>query len=235
MVAGAEHVLDKQAYLKQNEIFQDLTPEEIEVLGKRAPMKRVPAGTIFYSPDQPTEVLFILKEGRVKLYHLSPDGKALTTAMLDAGTIFGEMTLLGQGLYGSYAEALTPCLLCLMSREDVKTLLLSDPRIALRITEVLGRRLLEAEQRLSDFAFKNISQRLATILLQLAQEPRVRLFRPAYPEVRYTHEALAEMVGTYRETATKILNEFRSQGLIELRRGKIVLLDVDGLQALTAT
>jgi len=235
MVVRAEYVLDKQIYLKQNEIFQDLTLEEIEVLGKRAPMKRVPAGTICYSPDQPTEVLFILKEGRVRLYHLSPDGKALTTAILESGTIFGEMALLGQGLYSSYAEALTSCLLCLMSREDVKALLLSDPRIAFRITEVLGRRLLEAEQRLSDFAFKNVAQRLATTLLHLAQEPRVRLFRPAYLEVPYTHEALAEMIGTHRETATKILNEFRSQGVIELRRSKIVLVDVDALQALAAT
>lgn len=235
MVASAERVLDKQAYLKQNEIFQDLAPEEIEVVSKWAPMKRVPTGTIFYSPDQPTEVLFILKEGRVRLYHLSPEGKALTTAILEAGTIFGEMALLGQGLYGSYAEALTPCLLCLMSREDVKKVLLSDPRIAFRITEVLGRRLLEAEQRLSDFAFKNVSQRLATTLLHLAQEPRVRWFRPAHLEVRYTHEALAEMVGTHRETATKILNEFRSQGLIELQRGKIVLLDVDNLRSLAAS
>ncbi len=230
MTARIEHRLDKHGYLKDVDIFQDLTSEEIAALGKHAPMREVGAGTLFYSPLEPTEVLFILKVGRVRLYHLSPDGKALTTAILDAGTIFGEMALLGQGLSGSYAEALTPCVLCLMSRADVVTLLLGDPRIALRITEMLGRRLIDAEQRWSEFAFQSLPQRMAALLLRLAQEPRVRLFGPGAPEVRYTHEQLAEMIGTYRETATKILNDFRAAGWVELRRGKIVILDRGALQ-----
>jgi len=198
-------------------------------------MQRVPAGTVFFSPEQVGEVLFILKEGRVRLYRLSGDGKALTTAVLEAGTIFGEMALLGQHLHQSYAEALSPCLLCLMSREDVTGLLLSDPRIATRIAETLGQRLISAEQRLSDFAFKNLPQRLASLLLQLARPPRARLFRAASGprEVRFTHEALAEMIGTYRETVTKILNEFRAQELIALKRGCVVLTDETTLRALS--
>lgn len=145
------------------------------------------------------------------------------------------MALLGQRLHQSYAEALSPCLLCLMSREDVKGMLLSDPRIAARIAEILGQRLISAEQRLSDFAFKSLPERLASLLLQLARPPKARLFRPAptAPEVRYTHEALAEMAGTYRETATKILNEFQSYGLIELKRGCVILRDEGGLRALS--
>lgn len=226
---------DKLTYLRDVDIFRDLDHAEVEVLGKRAPMQRVPAGTVFFSPEQTPEVLFILKEGRVRLYHLSPEGKALTTAVLEAGTIFGEMALLGQQLHQSYAESLSPCLLCLMSREDVKSILLGDPRIAVRIAEILGRRLISAEQRLSDFAFKNLPERLAGLLLQHARPPRARLFRPASgpPEVRFTHEVLAEMAGTYRETATRILNEFRAMGLIELRRGCVLLVDEPGLRALS--
>ncbi len=230
-----EALPDKLSYLRGTDIFRDLEPAEVEALGKRAPMQRVPAGTVFFSPEQAAEVLFILKEGQVRLYHLSPDGKALTTAVLEPGTIFGEMAMLGQRLHQSYAEALSPCLLCLMSREDVKGVLLSDPRIAARIAEILGQRLLNAEQRLSDFAFKNLPQRLASLLLQMGRPPKARLFRAASgpPEVRFTHEALAEMVGTYRETATKILNEFRAQGLIELKRGCVVLVNEPGLRALS--
>jgi CRP/FNR family transcriptional regulator, cyclic AMP receptor protein len=226
---------DKHGYLKDVDIFRDLSAEEIDALGRRAPMREVPAGTIFYAPDDASEVLFILKMGRVRLYHLSPDGKALTTAILESGTIFGEMALLGQGLAGSFAEAMTPCVLCLMSRADVTTLLLGDPRIALRIAEILGRRLIDAERRLSDFAFKNLPERLAALLLRLVHESRPRLWGSGYPEVRYTHEQLAEMVGTYRETATKILNEFRAAGWVDLRRGRIVILDRAGLESLADT
>ncbi|WP_322489011.1 Crp/Fnr family transcriptional regulator [Chloroflexus sp.] len=225
----------KVHYLRTIDIFCDLDPSEIELLGRQTPMQRVPAGTVFFSPEQRAEVLFLLKEGRVRIYRLSPDGKVLTTAILEERTIFGEMTLLGQQLHSHYAEALTPCLLCLMSRDDVKRLLLSDPRIATRIVEILGQRLVSAEQRLSDFVFKNLPQRLASLLLQLSQAPKPRLFRPssAQREISLTHEALAEMVGAYRETVTKILNELRGQGLIELRRGRIILLDEDGLRRLS--
>jgi CRP/FNR family transcriptional regulator, cyclic AMP receptor protein len=226
---------DKLSYLRDVDIFRDLEHAEVEALGKRAPMQHVATGTVFFSPEQAAEVLFILKEGRMRLYRLSADGKALTTAVLEAGTIFGEMAMLGQQLHQSYAEALSPCLLCLMSREDVKSMLLSDPRIATRIAEILGQRLISAEQRLSDFAFKSLPQRLASLLLQQARPPKGRFFRAASgpPEVRFTHEALAEMLGTYRETATKILNELRAEGLIELKRGCVLLVDEPALRALS--
>jgi CRP-like cAMP-binding protein len=225
--------IDKHVYLRMIDIFRDLEPDEIETVGKRAPMQEVRAGTVFFSPEQAAEVLFILKKGRVRIYRLSAEGKALTTAILDEGTIFGEMTLIGQHLHTSYAEAETSCLLCLMSREDVKNLLLSDPRIAARVAEILGQRLLAAEQRLSSFAFKSLPQRLADTLLELARPPRLRLLPSGAEklEVPITHEALGEMIGTHRETTTKLLNEFRNEGLIELRRGKVIILDSDGLQA----
>jgi CRP-like cAMP-binding protein len=120
-------------------------------------------------------------------------------------------------------------------REDVKHLLFSNPRIAARITEIFGQRLMRAEQRLSDFAFKTVPQRLANLLLQLGRPPRPHLFRGSVGslEVRFTHEALAEMIGTYRETTTKILNEFRAQGLIELNRGCVLIVNEAGLRAVS--
>ncbi|NJP06180.1 MAG: Crp/Fnr family transcriptional regulator [Chloroflexaceae bacterium] len=222
---------EKLGYLRDSTIFQDLATDEIDTLGKRTPMQWMEAGTIFYSPEQSAQVLFILKKGRVRIYRMSEEGKVLTIAMLEAGTIFGEMAILGQQLHEGYAEAVSRCLLCMMSREDVKTLLLSDPRVAFRVAEVMGQRLIATERRLSDFAFKSLSQRLAGLLLQLQQPPRKRLFRGDAPmEVPYTHEILAEMVGTHRETITKILNVFQDQQLIELRRGRVLILDSDGLQ-----
>ncbi len=209
----------KQGYLSEVDIFRDLAPEEIAALGRRAPMRTVPAGAVIYTPDEAGEVLFILKVGRVRLYRLSPDGNAFTMAIVESGTIFGEMALLGQVMRDSHAEALAPCVLCLMSRADVQTLLLGDPQIALRITETLGRRLLDAEQR------------LAALLVALAERQPPRLFRPGQREVRLTHEQLADLVGTRRETATKVLNALRVAGLIELRRGRVLVLDVAALRA----
>lgn len=216
-------------------IFQDLSENELNAIAARAPMQTVEAGTVLYTPDQEIEVLFILKKGRVRLFRISPSGKTFTTAILTPGSIFGEMAILGQRMHDQFAEALEACVICLMSKEDVKQILLSDPRIAARLAESLGRRLLEMEQRLSDFAFKSVAQRVMSTLLMFCHGHEMRqnwLFGRKRCEIRCTHEQLASFVGTYRETVTKVLDELRDQGLIELRRGKIILLDVAAIQAL---
>lgn len=238
MKARLQPSFDDQIYLREVELFQDLSPDEIKALGERMPIQVVDTGTVFYSPQEPTEVLFLLKKGRVRLYHLSAEGKVFTTATLAAGTFFGEMTLLGQVLHGSYAEAITPCMLCLMSREDVRTLLLGDLRISYRIVAMLGRRLIETERRLVDLALKHVPARLVSLLLQLAykqldHERRAGLTSAGPVDVSCTHEELAQMVGSHRETATRILHELRDQGLIELHRSRIVVLDPDGLRQLS--
>ncbi|HEY3288983.1 MAG TPA: Crp/Fnr family transcriptional regulator [Anaerolineae bacterium] len=224
-------ISDKLSYLREVDIFQDLTAGEVEALGMHTPMKRVAAGVMLFAADQPNEVLFILKEGRVRLYQLTSDGRALTTAVLEAGAIFGEMVLLGQALRHSYAETAEASLLCLMSREDVKSYLLSDPRIAIRIVETLGRKLIDAEHRLIDLAFKRVPDRLAGILVQQARSASGGLFSRRL-EVSLTHEELANLAGTYRETVSKVLSDFRSRRLIELQRGRIIILDLDGLKQL---
>lgn len=130
----------------------------MEAIAAAAPMKTYHAGEILYSPTQPSEVLFILKKGRVRVFRVSADGRALTTAIVSPGTIFGEMVLLGQHMYDNYAEALDDTVVCVMSRTDVHRLLLADARIAARITAILGRRLADLEQRLSDSVFKTVAQ-----------------------------------------------------------------------------
>ncbi|MEM8530542.1 MAG: Crp/Fnr family transcriptional regulator [Chloroflexota bacterium] len=220
--------------ISEVEIFQDLSDAEMTSIAERAPMKTVDSGTVFYSPEQPTEVLFILKQGRVRLFRLSPQGKALTTEVLIPGNIFGEMAILGQRMQDHFAEALDDCVICLMSKEDVRQLLMSDPRIAARLAETLSNRLFDMEQRLSDFAFKNVPQRIASTLLTFNKTDHARsnwLF--GKPVIRLTHEQLAEFAGTYRETVTKVLNELRDQGVINLRRGKIELIDIPALEKLS--
>jgi CRP-like cAMP-binding protein len=143
-------------------------------------------------------VLFILKRGRVRIFRVSADGRALTTAIITPGTIFGEMVLLGQRMYDNYAEALDEAVVCLLNRSCVQQYLLSDPRIATRITEILGHRLIEMERRLSDTVFKSVPQRIAGTLGTLAGQQRRLPVGPRNAQVALTHEQLAALVGTSR-------------------------------------
>jgi CRP-like cAMP-binding protein len=210
---------EKLRYLSELTVFQDLSPREMQELNRIITMSTVPRGRVFYRPEEPGEVLFILKEGRVQLYRISPEGKKLVITTLGPHTLFGEMALLGTKMHNTFAEAIDDCLICVMSRTDLERLILSKPQVALRILEVTGKRLREAEERLENMAFKGIPARLASLLLRLAEEQ-------GNDEISgLTHQDLAESVGTYRETATQVLNDLKSQGLIEIGRKRIKILD----------
>jgi CRP/FNR family cyclic AMP-dependent transcriptional regulator len=211
------------------DIFRDLTHEELVPFFTRAPVKQVDAKTILYSPEDPSEVLYMVNEGRVQTYHLAPDGRMLTSGILEAGTLFGEMALLGQTLQGHYAEALTSCTLCVMDTETVRNLLLSDPRITYRILETLGKRLIEMQHHLSVLTYKHMPERVAALLTQIAKRSQ----NHEHYEARCTHETLASMVGANRETVTKILSDLRAQDIIQLHRGRIVVLDMQKLVAIS--
>jgi CRP/FNR family transcriptional regulator len=111
-----------------------------------------------------------------------------------------------------------------MSRKDVERLLITKPKVALRIFEVLGRRLRRAETRLEEIARKGIPARLASLLLQLAEDADSDTIKG------YTHQDLGEQIGTYRETTTQTLNNFKADGLIEIGRKRITILDREGLE-----
>ena len=134
-------------------------------------------------------------------------------------TLFGEMALLGAKLHNTFAEAVEECLICVMSRTDLERLILSKPQVALRLLEITGPRLRAAEERLENMAFKGIPARLASILLRLASE------QGSDTIVGMTHQDLAESVGTYRETATQVLNDLKADGLIDIGRKRITILD----------
>lgn len=220
-------VTQKQRYLSTIEIFQDLTPKEVERIDQAVTMSTCRPGRIFYSPEETGEVLFLLKKGRVQLYRLSPEGKKLVVATLEKGAMFGEMSIIGQGMHNLYAEATSECLLCVMSRVDVERLLMEKPNVAIRFMEAMANRLQDAEAQLEDLAFKSIPARLAGLLLTHAKEEQGELLLSGY-----THQDLAEMLGTYRETITQTLNDLKAQGAIEIGRKKIRILDRNQLEGL---
>jgi len=217
--------IDKITYLTNMDLFRDLTGRELAQLDRMTTMSAVQKGKVFYRPGETGEVLFLLKSGRVQLYRLSPDGKKLILDTLGPGAIFGEMSLVGQRMYNTFAEAVEDCLICVMSRADVERLVIDQPKVGLRILEIVGRRLREAETRLEDMAFKAVPARMASLLVRLANE-RGKVIEGI------THQELAEMIGTYRETATQTLNDFKARGLIDIGRKRIIILDLEGLQAI---
>ena len=218
--------------LDEVEIFRDLAPQEMAAIAARAGMRTLARGSLVWSPSDGREVLYIVKSGRVRLVRSTAAGRTLTLAVLGPGSLFGQMSLLGQDMRASSAEAFDDMVLCEMSELDVRSLLLSDPRIAARITEGLGRRLAELENRLADALLKSAPQRVAATLATLAEAGPAPSWLSGLRgrEVRLTHAQLADLVGTTRETTTKVLGDLQAGGVVVLRRGSVVVVNVDALR-----
>lgn len=219
---------EKMSFLSGIQVFRDLTPAELADVDRQITVSTCRPGKIFYMPEETGEVLFLLKRGRVQLYRIAPNGKKLIVATLGPGSIFGEMSLVGQGMHNAFAEAVDECMLCVMGRSDVERLMREKPEVAFRFIQALSDRVTELENRLEALAFKSISARLSSLLLQLAHQRGNQLVVKGY-----THQELSEMLGTYRETVTQTLNEFKADGLIEIGRKQVRLLAPGRLQAMT--
>jgi CRP-like cAMP-binding protein len=226
----AEPVNHEIHCVEAGDVFRDLQPEQRAQVEQLISYQTYPAGQLFHSPDEYGEQLFVLHTGRVRLYKLSPEGRALTLAVLEPVTMFGEMTLVGQWMHDSFAEAMTECTIGVIGRDALREILRQYPQISLRFMELMGQRLRETENKLTDIAFKSVPQRLASVLLSLAGEADPG--GAASSVVRYTHQQLAEMIGSYRETVTKAMGEFRDAGLIRIDEDAIRLSDRAGLERL---
>ena len=217
----------KVDYLSSIQVFRDLTPSELMQIDRQVTMSTCQPGKIFHMPEDSGEVLFLLKKGRVQLYRIAPNGKKLVVATLGAGAIFGEMSLVGQGMHNTFAESVDECVLCVMSRSDVERLIQEKPEVAFRFVEALGQRLTQLEERLEDIAFKSIASRLALLLLKLNEEQGGR-----QTVTGYTHQDFSEMLGTYRETVTQTLNDLKAERLVGIARKQVTLLNMRRLRQL---
>lgn len=216
---------DRRAFLSIVDLFRDLTPEVMAYLEKNMSFIVYQPGTVIYEPSEQRHVLHALKAGKVAVYRPGPNGRRTVVATLSRGAVFGEMPLLGQHMHESAAEALTECVVCHMTWDDMQHLILDHPDVAVRLVQALGTRLTDAEARITRLTLQSVPARLAGLLLWLAAESSYQR-----PVIRgFTHHLLADLIGTTRETVTVALNEFEDSGIIDIGRRRITILDQERL------
>jgi CRP-like cAMP-binding protein len=211
------------------EILEPLSEEELRELLRQSPDTHLDPGETFYTPEDTTENLYILKKGRVRIFRQS-DGRELTLAEIEPGTIFGEMALTAQRIRGAYAQALEPSILITMSRADLEHLMLNKPEVGIRITHLLSERLHSYEERMEDLTLKDIHARLANLILLLCEGEGVMTPQDIKIPHHYTHERLGTMIGANREAVTRAFGQLQDEGAVELRRRLIHVSDIEALR-----
>jgi CRP-like cAMP-binding protein len=180
------------------------------------------AGHTIAAPDVLGRNMFTLMKGRAQLIREGPNGRRLALATLGPGAMFGEGALLGASDPGVKAVALTDCIVWILPAPQAQALALRYPVLSWGLLQTVGQRLAQVENRMEEVAYKRLPERLAGLLLELANGGKA---------IRGTsHQSLADMLGTYRETISAILRNFKDEGLVELGYRKIELRDLRGLQ-----
>jgi CRP/FNR family transcriptional regulator, cyclic AMP receptor protein len=216
------------------DILEPLSEQEIEHLAGQLPDVHLEKGELFYGPEDQTEKLFLLQKGKVRIFRTTPEGREFTLAVVESGTVFGEMALTVQQLEGAYAQAMEASDAAYMLHQDLERLVLEKPEVGLKIMQVLSERLRRYETRLEDVAMKDVHSRLAGIIVLLTESEGVRTGTGYRIPSHYTHETLGTMTGTKRAAVTRAFGVLQNEGVVELRRRLIYVTDIEGLKRAAA-
>ncbi len=203
-------------------IFDQLAQQN-ETVGDSFMVRSFRAGETVCEGDEMVGSLFLVASGRVQLYRTSQDGRRFVIATLGPGSMFGEASLLGGQGPDTRAVALESGTVWVMPAQQAMELSSTEAMFGFGLMQAIGQRVVEAENRLEQMAYSTIASRLAALLLELGEDDSLGI-------VRVTHQELADMLGTWRETISKTLQDFRRRGLVASGRRQLTLLDREGLQ-----
>ena len=184
------------------------------------------AGERFYTLLRPPSSIYVLLEGQVSVSRLTREGRHLVTEVLDPGSVYGDLSFAAAGGNNESAEALTSCRALAVDSLRARALIASDSELAVRFMGAVVQRLSVACDRIEEFAFRPAEKRIASAVLQIAG----RGGRTA----PVSHQFLADMTGTYRETATRVLDDLQKKNLLELGRCAIKIRDSEALTAVAS-
>jgi CRP/FNR family transcriptional regulator, cyclic AMP receptor protein len=214
---------NETVYLKQVPLFADLADEDIRTLMAIARKRTFRSGEIIFHRDDPGQVLYVIKEGKVKIYLISPDGQEISLVVYGKGECFGEFAILDDLPRSANAIALEKVECYTLQRSDFHNAIMKNPKIAIQILEVLTKRLRTTNNMVEDLIFLDVYGRVAKKLLELAETHGTQVDDGIRIDMRLTQQDLASMVGASRESVNKVMGYFTDKKFISTDKHKITL------------
>jgi len=217
-------------YLKRCDLFQQLTDDQLQMLESRCQARKFPRNTPIYLPADEANGVMLVAEGRVKIGSFTEDGKQTILAFIEPGEIFGELALIDPRAKTArreeVAETVEKSTIVLIPAEAMHQLIEENPQVSLGINKLFGLRRQRIERRLKYLLFRSNRDRLVHLLLELAEQYGQRVPQGIELKIKLSHQDLASIIGSTRETVTVVLGELQSEGRLQLGRRKIVLTDL---------
>jgi CRP-like cAMP-binding protein len=220
-------------YLRKIPLLEGLSTDQYRELIGLVEVREVQRRQIVYLPGDPGEHVFFIQGGRIKCSKVSRDGKELTLTYVAAGAFFGELCVLEGQPREEMAEAMKNSIITVLPRESIRGLLQTEPHIAFRFIKVIGDRRRSMETKIEHLVFRDVHAKLAALLLELGREYGKDTEDGLQIDQKITHQEMANLIGSTRETISLTLAAFKRKELIQLHGRTVILVDQEGLTALT--
>ncbi len=184
-----------------------------------------------YQPQQKVEHIFIVKEGRVKIGTSDNENREFIKRVIAKGDLFGTFSLLEHSPRNDYAVAMERTEVYQLSRTELLSLLNNQSDFNQFMIQLLGNHLLEMEQRLESVVFKNSRSRIIDFLDQLVKKRGQRVGYEMLVRKFFTHQEIANLTATSRQTVTTVLNELKNKNILIFNRRRLLIRDIELLRA----
>jgi CRP-like cAMP-binding protein len=211
------------AFFRKFTLFAELDDRELASVAAVAKTRRYSRDDVIFHADESGDVFFLIREGQVKVTMISPEGKEIILSMLGPGDFFGEMALLDDEPRSATIIATEPLEVVTIFRNDFLSILNENFSITRKVLAELSRRLRTASNRIESLATMDVYGRLARFFLDLAREQGKKLDNGYVAVTRPTHQSIANMIGTSRETVSRLIHDLMRQNLL-LSEGKTIYL-----------
>jgi len=215
-------------HLSHFNVLKELKMEDLMRLSKLVHDKECPKDQVLYLPNDKSDKLFFLKSGKVKITTLSVDGKEMIHDIMMPGQIFGELSLVSSDgeVRETMAEAIETGVICSIDADVFQEFLSEFPQLNLKMTKLIGLRLKKIQRRISDMWFKTAPQRIREFIKDMANEYGRDVGHEKVIRMKLTHQDIASMTATARQTVTTTLSKMESDGLITYDRSRILIRDM---------
>jgi CRP-like cAMP-binding protein len=213
--------MNKLWYLSKISLFEALNMEELQEIDRMTPMTKIKKGELIQSPSTFREGLYLLKEGKLKLYKINSEGKQFTVSILGSGNVFGEIDSFSLGTRDTYIETMDDTFLCTLGKEQFEQFLIERPRLTVRIMKELSKLLKERDAMLTQLALGNVRDRILHLLKTLADKFGIAEDDYHNIDMPLSHQEIANMIGSTRETVSMILNQLSKDEVIKTGRMSI--------------
>lgn len=209
--------------LQKVSLFQNVDAEELERLAALLQPREVRRDTQIVAQDEPGDSMFVIARGRVKVVLFGDNGREVILTLLKAGDFFGEMALVDDLPRSANVVAQEDSTVLILKRDQFVEHVRNSPSTALNIMGELSRRLRRADEIIGNLATLDVYGRVAHIMIDLAKQDGVAVEGGILIKERPTQQEIASMIGTSRETVSRVLSEFQRRGFLEMKGREILL------------